>query len=215
VLNIWFAAAAPYELAAGWTDALWDNKAERIRRMRRREDRALSLTAHRLMCLALKTDCRICPAPSDFGVEERGKPFLKTRPDIHFNISHSGNMAMCALHHAPVGADIEKIRPAGAGVSRRVMTVAEHEAYMRAPDREDFFFAVWTLKEAYIKYLGTGLGLAMSAVTVCPEGWEVQTDTGCAFWMTRDISGYRAAVCTQSGESPKVRMVKTGELASL
>jgi 4'-phosphopantetheinyl transferase len=211
-MKIFLAESAPPELALSWTDGLREDKKARIDRMRRREDQALALTAHRLLCYALKTACGIVPTSNDFDLGARGKPFLKDRPDIHFNISHSGAMALCALHEAPVGADIEKIRPVGAGVAKRILTAAEQQVYVQTEDKQNLFFQIWTLKEAYIKYLGTGLGVALSSVTAYPVGTTVLTDTGCAFMMVNDITGYQAAVCTQSKVVPSVRKVDTDSL---
>jgi 4'-phosphopantetheinyl transferase len=42
---------------------------------------------------------------------EFGKTFLQGYPDFHFNISHSGNWAVCVISAKEVGVDIEKIKP--------------------------------------------------------------------------------------------------------
>ncbi len=45
---------------------------------------------------------------------EKGKPWFPDRPEIRFNISHSGPLALCAVGSGEVGADIEEVRPGGA-----------------------------------------------------------------------------------------------------
>ena len=187
--------------------------------MRRETDRALALTAHRLLCYALKTVCDIVPRPQDFSLMARGKPYLVTAPDVHFSISHSGDMAMCALHGEPVGADIEKVRPVGKGVPERVMSEAEYPLYRDADDRQALFFQIWTLKEAFIKYSGEGLGIPLSTFTVCPSDSGVITDTGCTFWLMQPgvsgggmregrrragyLDGERRAACPPAGQVRK------------
>src|SRR5260370_39924018 len=50
--------------------------------------------------------------PLEFGIHEKGKPFLASAPEIRFNLAHSRGMALVAV--APdveVGVDIERIRP--------------------------------------------------------------------------------------------------------
>ena len=42
---------------------------------------------------------------------ENGKPYLHGYPEIHFNISHSGAYAVCALAGIPVGIDIQIRQP--------------------------------------------------------------------------------------------------------
>jgi 4'-phosphopantetheinyl transferase len=212
-MKAFFAAAAPYTLAKEWTAGLWEEKAKRIDRMRRETDRALALTAHRLMCYALKAVYGILPRPQDFGLEAQGKPYLTTTTGVHFSISHSGSMAMCALHNEPVGADIEKIRAVGEGVPERVMSSAEYQMYMNADDRQSLFFQIWTLKEAYVKYSGDGLGASLRSFTVCPSGGSVITDTGGTFWPLQPAPGYMAAVCARDGAGPEIIMVSETQLA--
>jgi 4'-phosphopantetheinyl transferase len=215
-MKAFFAPAAPYELASGWTDGLWEEKRQRIARMRREADKALALTAHRLLCYALRSVFGATPQPQDFALEPQGKPYLKSLPGVHFSLSHSDGMAMCALHDGPVGADIERLRAVGDGVAERVMSAAERRLYMNAVDRQSLFFQIWTLKEAYAKFSGAGLGVSFASFTVCPSGGSVITDTGCAFWMTEPAPGYQAAVCAQSGAVPDaVVTVDARQLAQL
>jgi len=214
-MKAFFASAAPYELARGWTDGLWNGKPQRVERMRKETDKALALTAHRLLCYALKTVYNIMPQARDFGLEPNGKPFFVALPDVHFSISHSGSMTMCAVHDKPVGADIEKIRVVGKGVAERVMSAEEHQAYMNAADKQRLFFQIWTLKEAYVKFSGDGLGMPLGSFTVFPTGDSLFTNTGCSFWMMQPMAGYQAAVCAKSGVTPDIIMVDTRQLAAL
>jgi 4'-phosphopantetheinyl transferase len=212
-MKVFFASASPYALAEAWTDGLWEDKARRINRMRRETDKALALTAHRLLCYALNTVYDIVPRAQDFGLMERGKPYLIIAPDVHFSISHSGGMAMCALHDEPVGADVEKMRPVGKGVPERVMSETEFRLYTDAEDRQGLFFQIWTLKEAFIKYSGKGLAVPLSSFTVCPSDSGIITDTGCAFWLFKPASDYQAAVCAKGGGEPEYVMVSEEQLA--
>lgn len=97
---------------------------------------------------------------------EHGKPYFveKDKDDrefvseIHFNLSHSEEMVACVLDCQPVGIDIEKIRRYNPKVADRILTDEEWE-YLRASEQKDKdFIRFWTLKEAYGKYTGQGLG---------------------------------------------------------
>lgn len=109
---------------------------------------------------------------------EGGKPYLPDYPQIHFNISHSGSMAVCALGNHPLGVDIEQIRPARLRATRRILTEREREFLAGCPkERKDLeFFKLWTLKESYGKALGIGLALDFTKVEFSfggPEGEEI------------------------------------------
>ncbi len=215
-MKVYFAAAAPIDIALGWADGMWEEKRDRIARMQRDTDKALALTAHRLLCYALKSVCGYVPGPADFMLEPKGKPYLKSMPDVHFSISHSGSIAMCALHDSPVGADIERRRSVGAGVAERIMTPVEFQLYSNAPERQQMFFQIWTLKEAYVKYRGAGLGMSMSSFHAYPSGnGDVETDTGCEFWMGQPAPGFQAAVCANSGMSPQLLTVDARQLSQI
>ncbi len=211
-MRVFFAEAVPLELALRWADGLWSEKRARVLRMRHDSDKALALTAHRLLCYAVKTVHGLVLQPENFALEPQGKPYLSAYPDIHFSISHSGSMAMCALDDSPVGADIEKLRDVGAGVAERVMTADELRVYANTSDKQSFFFQVWTLKEAYIKYRGEGLSLPMRSFSAQPLDGCISTDTGCEFWSAEPAPGYQAAVCARHIAHPQAAMVHVRQL---
>ena len=89
-----------------------------------------------------------------------GKPECSGCSSVQFSISHSQNDVMCALSNAPVGADIEHIRPLPyRAIARRFFTQDECCALCNTPDALQlrYFYRLWTLKESYFKMQGTGL----------------------------------------------------------
>ena len=40
-----------------------------------------------------------------------GKPYFPGEPELHFNVSHSGGLALCGAGEAPLGVDVEVLRP--------------------------------------------------------------------------------------------------------
>lgn len=109
--------------------------------------------AYRLLERALAWEFRLSPPP-EIAREPGGKPYFPSRPDLHFNLSHSHGAAVCALHHKPVGVDVEKLRPA----PRRLAGGMADEA----------FFRLWTAKEATIKRQGRGLSALLSPLEPDP-----------------------------------------------
>ena len=96
---------------------------------------------------------------------EHGKPYLCDYENIHFNISHSGSLAACAVSDKPVGIDVQIMRLVRKALARKVCTRREL-SYLK--DAEGFgelltgralvrFYRVWCSKEAYFKWLGTGI----------------------------------------------------------
>ncbi len=90
---------------------------------------------------------------------ENGKPYIKNAPNFHYNISHSGRWALCAISAKEIGADIEQMKPINMEVLRRIATDREIEAVEQktGQERDKAFYTLWTAKESYLKYLGLGI----------------------------------------------------------
>ena len=110
-----------------------------------------------------------------------GKPYFPQYHGLHFNLSHSGPLTVCALSTLPVGVDIEQIRPRGASLPRYALTEREYTVFQRMGGDWPAFYALWTRREAWCKYTGQGLkpqwkqdipatGLSFGAY--CGEGWQ-------------------------------------------
>lgn len=81
-------------------------------------------------------------------LSSRGKPYFPGLPHRRFSLSHSGGLALCALSDAPVGVDVEIVRPRRAGLPRRLLSAAE---LARFDGTWEDFYRVWTLKESWCK----------------------------------------------------------------
>ena len=87
-----------------------------------------------------------------------GKPQL-IHDFLHINISHCKGLAVAAVGRMPLGVDAEGPRTVRDSLLEKVCT-AEEAAQIRAADDGSRMFArFWTLKEAYAKYTGEGIGL--------------------------------------------------------
>ncbi len=83
----------------------------------------------------------------------------------HANLSHSGDWCVAVWSEAPVGVDLEVLRPRA-----DLMAIAERVASQRecaqlaathdGPERLQAFYRLWTLKEAALKSTGQGLDFA-------------------------------------------------------
>jgi 4'-phosphopantetheinyl transferase len=82
---------------------------------------------------------------------------------------------------------------------RRAFSANEREMVENAPEaeRDLLFFRLWTLKEAYVKAIGSGISYPMDAVEFRFEGDRIITDLpGCRFRQFIIKGGiFVAAVC--------------------
>lgn len=97
---------------------------------------------------------------------QQGKPHLPAHPHCHFNLSHSGTFALCAVDEHPVGADIERIRPHHLKLAQRVCSAEELLWMEEQPDKTVALCQLWAHKEALAKYSGTGLTVPLREIRI-------------------------------------------------
>ena len=92
-----------------------------------------------------------------FDYNEHGKPSIVGHPEIFFNLSHCKEAVICVVSDQPVGVDIESIREYKEGLVRYTMNDAEIREIESADDPAATFIRLWTMKEATMKLIGTGI----------------------------------------------------------
>ena len=98
---------------------------------------------------------------------EHGKPFLSWRPQIHYNVSHSGNYVVCILADQEVGIDVQIHKKANyERMLERMVSPAQRIEILEGEDPEKEFFRQWVLREAYIKWTGEGLSRDMRTISM-------------------------------------------------
>ena len=148
-----------------------------------------------LLALAVKERYGLSPLPP-VAREERGKPFFPGHPGLCFSLSHSGDLALCALDSAPVGADIQTIAPRRPATVERCCSPEERIWLAGRGDSWEDFALLWALKEALVKHSGKGLTLPISAIRpplTRGDGTLLEGD-GLFFRLYRG-EGWRGAVC--------------------
>lgn len=94
---------------------------------------------------------------------------------LHFNLSHTATRVVCAITRCPqVGIDVESRVPAEfASIAEAFFSPLEVSWMGEAQDlhaARQRFLQLWTLKEAYVKAIGTGLSSALNEFSVLPVG---------------------------------------------
>lgn len=149
---------------------------DRADRYLRSDDRHRCIAADALLRFAV----RQVLGSEDFRVERTagGKPYLPAAPGFCFNLSHSGPWVAIAWGDAPVGIDVEQIAmDAGKEAVARRFFRSDEQAYLFAASGEERarrFFEIWTMKESFLKYQGTGIDRPLYSFSVLkPKTLEV------------------------------------------
>lgn len=117
------------------------------------------------------------PAPDvAFIYSPKGKPALTGTTNLHFNVSHSDDIALFVFtRDCEIGVDLERIRDIADMQNIADSFFCRDEAddlrSLTRPERNHAFFRCWTRKEAYVKAIGAGLSADFSAfrVTLKPD----------------------------------------------
>ena len=136
---------------------------QKLERLRGKNDKNNSLIAWLLLMYALKK-----PYLPDFSYYERGKPYFKELPDIHFSISHCKTGVVVVISDKPIGVDIQDIRPFNRRTAERVCNEAELEFLLNSEDKACEFTKLWAIKESILKQSGAGIfGSIKNAISNC------------------------------------------------
>jgi 4'-phosphopantetheinyl transferase len=147
------------------------NPAEKVRLSRYvvGHAREQHIVAWALLRTALSRYADVRPDAWEFGTNSHGKPHI-IAPYIgcplKFNISHTCGVVACAIScEREVGIDVERIdgKHDYAELAHLVLADAELIRLNRSPpsERRERFYVLWTLKEAYLKAVGTGLSIPL------------------------------------------------------
>ncbi|EIM88252.1 4'-phosphopantetheinyl transferase [Stereum hirsutum FP-91666 SS1] len=191
-----------------------DDSVARIKRFFRREDSCRCLIG-RLLPRVLLSERGVPAKSITFDKTDAGKPYFTTpdlNPRLAFNVSHDNELVAMVLgpldsntdvhgdgdsaRAGRLGVDIMKCQlPLRVPFRSFVRTVGEaltpsESAFLLDPSKPTHealktFYQIWTLKEAYTKALGLGLGFDFARIECVsvdgtftvdgkvPRGWEV------------------------------------------
>ena len=120
-------------------------------------------------------------------VSDNGKPYLKNFSNVHFNISHSGEYAVCAVSDVPIGVDIQKIyKRYTPKLSARVCSDEEITKIEHSRQSAVEFTRLWTQKEAVVKMYGSGI--AHGGIKDCIKSENI---------VTYRLGDYFLSVCSE------------------
>ncbi len=144
-----------------------------------------------------------------------GKPALAFEGDLHFNLSHSEDLALVAVTRgSEIGIDVERFRLVTEcdRIAQTNFSPREYETFCALEHYEKLaaFFRCWTRKEAFIKALGLGLNMPLDQFEVAFAPGEAarllrihHVDAAAARWSLLALHpapGYTAALAVEKTE---------------
>jgi 4'-phosphopantetheinyl transferase len=158
------------------------------------------------------------PRAWTFTTGEYGKPALAApfaAHGLHFNLAHTKGLVACVLSRQPeIGIDVENLRTRTTPLHLAPRYFTEREAGALAalpePERPARFYALWTLKESWLKATGQGLaaGLANAsfdldaAHRLCAVAFAGDDASRWRFWQYRPSDEHALAVALRADSIP-------------
>ena len=147
-----------------------------IETMQPEKGKELAAAAELALIYALKKEMPEISLPLDITENEQGKPEIKGLDKLYFNLSHSGDWAVCSVSDSPIGVDIEYVKGGALPNVEKILHPYEVEtfAFITNPmEKQKYFFECWTAKESYLKNLGIGLRIKPTEFYVDGDRLEV------------------------------------------
>lgn len=190
-------------------------RAERIERFHRASDRKTSLYATLLVIMYLSSHCDIPADGLRFERTPGGKPYAPGLP-IRFSCSHTDGAVLAAFSELDeTGCDIELIADPPYQISPMAFSQNERDTLDRCITAEKeltadvcpfpstsidpeerralTFYTIWTRKEAFLKYLGTGLAGDITKTDICDPAISGR-------FISRRIGSHMCSVFNSTGE---------------
>ncbi len=167
-IRVWHATSSsahpgPIEdCCQSWLDESELARAERFRVATSRNQNIVG----RGMARRLLSSDLVDPRAIRFDLEPYGKPFVvePTAAKRPFNVAHTDGLVLCGVGssgHQLVGVDVERLgRRTDPELATRYFSRPEVDylhQFRDSSERHDVFLRIWTLKESFIKAIGTGL----------------------------------------------------------
>lgn len=167
-IQIWHAAASSQqagELETACRQWLTDEEQQRAARFRQPTSQNQFVVGRGMTRQLLGRRLGVDPRSIGFQQSAHGKPHLDGSPAIEFNVAHTNGLVVVAIGNTRrLGVDVEGLdRRIDLDIAKRYFAASEVRwlAAQPAAAQTNAFLRIWTLKESFIKAIGTGLTMPL------------------------------------------------------
>lgn len=149
---------------------------EKINRFQRWQDAQLSLLGRILLFKGVKEAYKQKPEAKEIIQTLYNKPYFEDN-SVLFNISHSGEIVVCALSDEhEIGIDVEIITNIETADFKSQMTQKEWDKIVLSLNKKEAFFDYWTQKEAVLKAQGHGLIIPLKSFEILDNTTKINEE---------------------------------------
>lgn len=140
---------------------------QKLSRMKTEESQKQCIAAGLLLEYGLQ-EYGICGKEVTFLENSDGKPYILEKPELFYNLSHSGEYVALGMSSFPIGIDIEKLRYGQEKLAKRFFS-EEEAGIFKECFSDSVFTKIWTRKEAFIKARGVGMRMPLNAFSTITD----------------------------------------------
>lgn len=210
MLDIWTIPFSDATLAKEELLFLSEEERKRAEAFVKEKDRSAYLLSHLYLRKIFSSYFpSVSPSQWTYAYNAYGKPSLVGKEGFHFNLSHTDTCAYVICSDEGVcGIDVEEKRDLEITENLATLVFSKNELalYEGSQNKEVLFYHLWTLKEAYLKAVGTGL-MKMPLSSLCfADTLSLNTEESMfdkeeqRYWTQRVNKERYVAVCLLHGE---------------
>lgn len=190
-------------------EKLPENERIRLLRFKHREDLLRGLFVRAQLYYAMYADFGFHDIPAEICRSKYGKPFVRNA-EIYFSFSHSGRWAVCAVSYGNIGVDIEKTNDVEPELSGSICSPEELADFHGSVSSEKLC-RLWTCKESYVKWKGTGFMIQPEQISITNDGRCIDSGKSvpCRFSSLKTDDDYFLTVCTDENNTAEIKLVYT------
>ena len=145
---------------------------QQARRFLSKQDQTRYLLTRIFLRHTLSRYQTVAPKEWQFAIHSHGRPFIAAPPlhlPLYFNLTHtSGLLALAIARFEAIGIDAEWLgrKNAVLNIAQRRFTPQEYQTLIQLEPKQRMtrFLQYWTLKEAYLKAIGTGMTQSLNSI---------------------------------------------------
>ncbi|BDQ02806.1 MAG: hypothetical protein KatS3mg037_1381 [Ignavibacterium sp.] len=197
---------------------LSDEEKEKSGKYKFARDRERAIVTYFFRRKILSEYTGLSPENLSFKIGKSGKPYIDNQglTYLKFNYSHSGDLIVYALNRdAEIGVDIELVEefPDLNSLVKNYFSHNEQKAFLSLTtlkDKLNFFYKIWTRKEAFVKALGTGLNDDLGKINLYSEKFNSFIEKffySGKDWIIEELTtpkAYIASICYNSISTKKI-----------
>lgn len=208
-----------------WITMVSKERQAKISRLKFDKDRLHSMMSEILARKCISEKYSMPYESIEFCKGAYGKPYVYLEKKVEFNWSHSGNWIVFVMDTQPVGIDVEAVKSLNEMDLARQFFAWQEVNQLEEIDhikRRNYFFKLWTLKESYIKWRGTGMNTLLSSFHFIENKhgdllFHNRNEDICFFHTVQLDSQHYASVCSSINYKfpPSINIVEIDEFGNM